>query len=666
MCSYAQYQIAGVQPSPDYACENGFGLSTVLRDEWGFTGWVGSDYGGSHATSDLLDGMDQEFLSNNLSPAVLKPLVDPTAPTFDPAYAGALDGAVTRILYQYQRFGRLDDRAYPAWAKTHVPPAPAPAPFDVQAGIVLARKLAAESAVLLKNTGGVLPLSGRTSVAVIGPTAAVLPAAAGTERSRGVGQRTTISPLDVLRAKAGRAVTYAPGIDRLGTTVPAAAFADGLTRTETDPSGAVVGTRVDPALTGDQSDLVKGNTYTWTGTVTVPADDTYTLWLRRPAGTLVGAPSGPNGGVNPGYQAGPFTGVFDSASLRVDGTDQPLRSVSTLHPNDYKGGPTLNGQYLGLNVAGAAVPLTPGAHRISITYATSAQAATNPTLELTWAPQGKDLAAAATAAKKADTAVVFVDDADTTTAAGDVSTLGPGQDALIRTVAAANPNTVVVLNTGAAVQMPWLRSVKGVLEMWFPGQEGGTATADLLLGRTNPSGKLPITFPVDNAHTPFAGHPERVSPMDGQITWSEGLQVGYRWYLANKVRPQFPFGYGLSYSSFRYDGLRVGQAHGRAVSVSFRVRNTGRVTGTEVPQAYLSLPIQAGEPSPRLVGFQRVSLRPGQSTTVRVTLDPSATDRPLSVWDTTRHAWRIVPGRYTVLVGASATDRRLTAGFAIR
>ena len=114
MCSYAKYQIAGLQQSPAYACENDFGLQDVLRTQFGFTGWVGSDYGASHATSDLLGGLDQEFLSNNLAPAALKPLVDPSSPTFDPAYATALDGAVARILYQYQRFGRLDDSSYPS------------------------------------------------------------------------------------------------------------------------------------------------------------------------------------------------------------------------------------------------------------------------------------------------------------------------------------------------------------------------------------------------------------------------------------------------------------------------------------------------------------------------------------------------------------------------
>ena len=674
MCSYAKYQVAGVQQTPAYACENAFGMQDVLRDQFGFIGWIGSDYGASHATSDLLVGLDQEFLSTNLAPAALRPLVDASSPTFDPAYAKALDEAVARILYQYQRFGRLDDSSYPGWAKTHVRPAPAPAPFNEQAGIELARRLAEQSAVLLKNDERVLPLSrhGGSPVAVIGPTADVLPAAPGTERSRGVGQRNTISPLDVLRQQLGNArISYAPGIDRVGTTVPASAFSTtpggpaGLTRTTTASDGTVIGTQVDARLADDQTDLVKGNTYTWTGYVNVPSADTWTLWLQRPAGTLVGSTTGPNGGVNPGYQAGPFTGVFDSASLTVDGTAAPLTSVSTLHPNDYKGGPTLNGQYLGLTTVGAALTLTPGEHQIAVKYATSAKAATAPTMRLSWAPQQHDVDAAVAAAAGARTAVVFVDDANTSTPAGDVGTLGPGQDNLIENVAAVNPNTVVVLNTGAGVLMPWLGQVKGVLEMWFPGQEGGTATANLLVGKVSPSGRLPITFPADNASTPFAGHPERVTGVNGQIVWSEGMQMGYRWYLANHVRPLFPFGFGLSYSSFAYSGLKVNGPTGHAgvIKVSCRVRNTGGVTATEVPQLYLTLPAAAAEPSQRLVGFDRVTLNPGQSRTIQLRIDAASTQRPLSFWDTTTHAWRIPTGDFGVLVGASVTDIRLTGSF---
>jgi beta-glucosidase len=678
MCSYAKYQIIGAQSSPAYACENTLGLKDLVRNQFGFKGWIGSDYGGSHATSDLLAGLDQEFLSANLTPAALKPLVDPASPTYNPAYAAALDSAVARILYQYQRFGRLDDRSYPAYAKTGVPTLPAPNGLDEQAGIAVARRLAEESAVLLKNDHQALPLkrSKGSSIAVIGPTAALLPAAAGSERSRGFGSRNTISPLAVLRQKAGAAtVTYAPGIDRLGTTIPAAAFSTapagppGLTRTTTDPACNVVGTQVDAQLAGNQTGLVKANTYTWTGYLDVPAADTYTLWLQRPAGTVVGNPNGPNAGVNPGYRAGPFTGVFDTVSLSIDGAAQTLNPVSTIQANTYPGGPTLNGQYLGLNTVGAVLPLTPGPHKITLSYTPPAKVATAPTFRLTWAAQQKDLNAASAAAAKADTAVVFVDDADTSTTAGDVSTLGAGQDALIERIAAANPNTVVVLNTNAAVQMPWLASVRSVLEMWFPGQEGGTATADLLYGRADPAGKLPITFPVDNSATPFAGHPERATGTNGSIVWSEGLEMGYRWYLANGVRPQFPFGFGLSYTSFAFSDLRVAKPQRGAsgkITVSFRVRNTGRVTGAEVPQLYLTLPASADEPSRRLANFDRVTLRPHESTRVELTIDPGSTDRPLSFWDSGSHAWRVLTGQYQVAVGSSATDAPLSGAFTVR
>jgi beta-glucosidase len=672
MCSYAKYQVSGVQSAPAYACVNTFGLQDLLRQQYGFKGWVGSDYGGSHATSDLTLGLDQEFLSNNFAPAALRPLVDPTSPSYDPAYAQALDGAVARILYQYQRFGRLDDSGYPAYAKTHVKKAPTPGASDERAGIALARNLAEETAVLLKNESQALPMrrTGHSSVAVIGPTAALMPAAPTNERSRGVGRRNLISPLRALKDGAGPAhVTYAPGIDRLGSVVPTAALttspggSPGLTRITKDPSGTVVGTQVDPQLAGDQTDLVKGNSYTWTGTVNVPADDTYTLWLQRPAGTVVGHADGPNAGVNPGYRAGPFTGVFDTVGLSVDGTSRSLSPVSTILANTYPGGPTLNGQYLGLNTVGSAVPLSAGPHQITLSYAPNAKAATAPTFRLTWAAQQKDLADAVKAASRADTAVVFVDDADTVTAAGDVSTLGPGQDELIEKVAAANPNTVVVLNTNAAVQMPWLASVKSVVEMWYPGQEGGTATANLLYGKANPSGKLPITFPVDN-QTPFAGHPERARPTDGSIVWSEGLEMGYRWYLANSVPAQYPFGFGKSYTRFSYSKLHLTKAGSRGeIRVSFQVRNVGGVSGTEVPQLYLALPPGSGEPSKRLANFDRISLRPGQATTVRLALDPSSADRPLSLWDTSTHDWRTPSGRFTVSVGSSVTDTPLIGSF---
>lgn len=672
MCSYANYQIANVEAQPDYACENSYGLNDILKTQWGFKGFVTSDYGGSHATSDILDGLDQEFATSNLTADKLKPLVDPASATYDQAYADALRTADARILYQYQRFGLLDDRTYPATAKTGVTPrTPSPADGRVNeaAGIKAARELAEETGVLLKNDGRTLPLkrTRKSTIAVVGPTADLMPAAPNGERSRGFGQRNTISPLDVLRQDAGNAtVSYAPGIDRIGTTVPATALSTtaanttpGLTRVETDATGAVISTQVDATLPGKQAGLVKGHTYTWTGYLNTPAADTYQLWLQRPAGAVTGNPAGYNKGVNPGLQQGGGRGAAVNTTLAVDGTTQTLTSPSTILQNTYPNGPTVNGQYLGLDNGGSALDLSKGPHQIKITYTPAANTAAAPGFRFAWAAQNADLKAAVATAKKADTAVVFVDDGGATTTAGDVGTLGPNQDALVAAVAKANPNTVVVLNSDGAVLMPWLRDVRSVLEMWYPGQEGGTATADLLYGEANPGGKLPITFPASNDATPFAGHPERSVGENGEIRWSEGLDMGYRWYVDHGVKPLFPFGFGLSYSKFSLNKLAVTPAGNGQVSVAVTVRNTGKKAGATVAQVYVgtakSLPTSIQQTKRTLVQFKRVSLAPGASQRLTMTISK----RQLSAWDTRSQKWLLGTGQRTVLVGTSVTSTPL-------
>jgi beta-glucosidase len=669
MCSYATFQVTPLESKPDYACSNSGALNTVLKGQWNFKGWVTSDYTASKATSDLLAGMDQEFITANLSPAKLKPLVDPASAAYDKTYATALDASVARILYQYQRFGLLDDSGYPRSAKTHVKPIrKAPAKVDKSAGIATGRELAEEAAVLLKNDD-VLPLSGKGGVALIGPTADLLPSSPGGERARGFGDRNGISPYDAVRAKIGSRAVLTPGLDRVGTTVPATALttpegAPGLTRTEKNASGTVIGTKVDATLSGDQTDLTRGNTYTWDGYIDVATADTYNLWLQRPIGTSSGNPTAYNKGVNPGLAQGPGTGETGTLSLSVDGSTRTLTQPSTILPNTYPNGPTVNGQYLGLTNAGAKLQLEPGKHRIAFTYTPAADTAANPTLRFAWSPVQAGIKAAATAAAKAPTAVVFVDDANTTTTAGDVGTLGADQDDLIRAVAAANPNTVVVLNTGGPVKMPWLDSVKGVLEMWYPGQEGGTATADLLFGTVNPGGRLPITFP--NSTTPFTGHPERSVGQDGKITWSEGLQSGYRWYTSQNVAPLYPFGYGLSYTTFAYSGLRATTARDGGLDVRLTVRNTGHRAGAAVPQVYLGpspdLPSSIQQVKRKLAGFDRITLPPGASRTV--TLHIAARD--LSSWSTAKQTWVRGTGDRTVQAGASSTDLPLTTTVRIR
>jgi len=669
MCSYATFQITPLESRPDYACSNSGALNTILKGQWGFKGWVTSDYGGSKATSDLLAGMDQEFATANLTSAKLKPLVDPASATYDKAYATALDESVARIVYQYQRFGLLDDSAYPRRAKTGVRPiSKAPAAVNKNAGIATSRQLAGESAVLLKNNGA-LPLDTRDSVALIGPTADLLPSSPGGERSRGYGDRNTISPYDAVKQIAGNRATLSPGLDRVGTVVPSTALTTeagtaGLTRTETDAAGNPLGTKVDASLSGDQADLTRGNSYTWDGYVEVPATDSYNLWLQRPIGTVTSNTGGYNKGINPGLAQGRNSGATGTVTLTVDGAAQTLAAPSTILPNTYPNGPTVNGQYLGLTNVGTKLQLGPGKHKINLSYKPAADMAAAPTLRLSWAPVRAGIDAAAKAGAKAKTAVVFVDDANTTTTAGEVGTLGADQDALIQAVAAANPNTVVVLNTGGAVKMPWLGSVKGVVELWYPGQEGGTATADVLYGKVDPAGKLPMTFPGDS--TPFTGHPERAVGMDGIITWSEGLESGYRWYVDKGVQPTFPFGYGLSYTTFGYSNLRTSPAKDGGLDIQVTVRNTGRREGAAVPQVYLGsspdLPASFQQVERKLVQFDRVELQPGASRTVTLHIDA----RDLSAWSVTGQKWMRGTGNRTVYAGSSATDLPLTTTVRVR
>jgi beta-glucosidase len=225
---------------------------------------------------------------------------------------------------------------------------------------------------------------------------------------------------------------------------------------------------------------------------------------------------------------------------------------------------------------------------------------------------------------------------------------------MIEQVAAANPNSVVVLETGGPVLTPWRDKVAGLVEAWYPGEQGGTAIAHVLFGDADPGGRLPATFPREEGDIPTAGDPEKYPGVAENVKYKEGVLVGYRWYDANNITPAFPFGYGLSYTSFDYRNLRV-----TPTSVSFDVKNTGTRAGSDVPQVYLGLPSQPGvvEPPKMLKGFQRVTLAPGQ--TQRVTLP--VTTRDLSYWNTSANGWRVAPGCVSVMVGHSSRDIALTS-----
>lgn len=240
------------------------------------------------------------------------------------------------------------------------------------------------------------------------------------------------------------------------------------------------------------------------------------------------------------------------------------------------------------------------------------------------------------------------------------------QDALVSAVAAANPHTIVVIESGSAIVMPWFGQVSAVLEAWYPGQSGGPAIADLLFGKANPSGKLPITFPASVSQLPrpsIPQPPDNTTPFP--VNYSEGFNVGYKWFDANGLTPLFPFGFGLSYTTFSITGAaltnNLSAATNPNLQVTFTLTNTGRVAGAEVAQVYLGLPASTGEPPHRLVGWKKVTLQPGAAQSVTIEIDANDSSHPLSIWNTGSGAWQMPSGQYTVYLG-DADANLTTAG----
>jgi beta-glucosidase len=347
----------------------------------------------------------------------------------------------------------------------------------------------------------------------------------------------------------------------------------------------------------------------YTGTLTAPETGTYVLALKNPCG------------------------CYTPTTLSVDG-QQILVNPGTPPVSTYSASVQLQaGQAYAIQISGDSANFSWG---------------TPPAL----AP---DINAAVAAAKSASTAVVVVSD-DTETEAADRPglSLPSAQNELISAVAAANPRTVVVIDAGAPVTMPWLSQVAAVVDAWYPGESNGTALASVLYGQTDPSGHLPVTFPRDLSQVP-ASTPAQFPGVNGTVQYSEGLDVGYRWYDAQAITPLFPFGFGLSYTTFRFSNLRATPANVRnrgtaRVGVSARITNTGYVSGTDVVQLYLGDPAAAGEPPRQLKGFSKVSLRPGQSAVVRFTLDA----HDLSYWSDAANRWVIAGGGFGVYVGDSS------------
>ena len=488
MCSYNRI-------NGDYACENDYTLNQVLKRDWGFKGFVLSDWGGTHSTvKAALAGLDMDqpgddnFFSDPLKQAVLAGTV-PQA---------RLDDMVHRIVRSMFAAGVIDQ-----------PPMPRSV-VDPFRGRDDAQSIEEESLVLLKNAGGILPLSAAKvrSIAVIGGHADVGVLSGG-----------------------GSAQVDSPG-----------------------------GNAVDPKMGAS-------------------------VW-----GKAVYFPSSPLRYIR--EQAAP------DAHIAYDAGTDP-----------------------------AAAAKTAASAQLAIVFVTQ------------WMSEGQDSA---------------------------TLSLPDQQDALVAAVAAANPNTIVVLENGGPVSMPWAANVKGILESWYPGIGGGQAIANILFGRVNPSGKLPVTFAATEADLPHpqvtgltprtgnngadaggARNQARNFPVDYNV---EGMAVGYRWFQEKNKQPLFAFGFGLSYTHFVYSDL--GFMRSATIYVTFTLRNTGAQAGDEIAQVYVTLPASAGEPFRKLAGWKRVSLAPGASQTVTIPLDQLC----LSIYSPTDDKWTRPTGDFLFEVGGSSAD----------
>ena len=652
MCSYNE--INGAQ-----SCANSGTLTTILRDELGFKGFVTSDWGATHATTDLNAGQDMEMPGGGgPAGASLPTYFTKSAIKADIANGTIKESTITlavgRILYEYDRFGLLSGKS-----KHTVTPEPTAADERV------VQQTGEDAATLLQNNGSALPLSSTalSSLALIGPGAGqIIATDGGGEKSGGILSQQ-VSPVTALKEDdPGASITYAAADDMTGTPVPASALSHdgkpGLVQTSTKTKTTKVISQLD--FTNASKDaLPAGSAYTWAGTLTAPSTGEYWLnvqSLGATAGLTVDGKLLATAGA--GFGTAPRYGVVHA----TDGNG-PL--------------PTTDG----LANARTEIKLTAGTHTLSVTD-TPDVSGSSVQVRLDWVTpvqQQANTAAAVAAGKKASTAVVFA----WADEGSDLSSpLPEGQDQLIEDVAKANPDTIVVLNTGEPIAMPWLNQVKSVLEMWYPGDRGGYATASVLLGQTDPGGKLPFTWPTsvsqEVAHQPST-HPERTSDgvdSSGKLcaatlgpptaaptcttTYSEGLDIGYRFFDATGETPLYPFGYGLSYTSFGYSNLRVTRAKGGGLNVSFRLTNTGSTAGAEVSQVYLGAPDKkpAGAQfvDKALAGYARTTLQPGQSETVTVNVP----ERQLQYWSTAASSWKTATGTRSLYVSTSERTDQLS------
>lgn len=607
-----------------FTSEHNWLLTTVLRNEWGYDGIVMSDWFGSHSTVETVNaGLDLEMPG---------PARDRGQKLVDAVNAGEvsieiLDKRVTAMLRLMERVGSLDDH------RPHAEQA-----NDRPEHRALIRRAGAEAAVLLRNNGA-LPLKPESRIAVIGPNAKRAQIMGGGSAQLNAHYR--VSPWEGLVAQLGEdQLTYAVGCgnDRFEPLLRGTLTVEYFDNEKLSGAPVHIGTQEDAQAF-------------WIGNVAEGKVDPLHFSARIRA-TYTPEKSGTHRvGI---YSAG-FTKVFVDGKLVADAWTNWTKGRTFFEE--------------GCDEVVGTIDLEAGrSYDVTIEFATKDFA----TLGLAafacgiGLPLGDaDIAEAVHAARNADVAVVFIGrNGEWDTEGSDLPGIElPGrQNELVAAVAQANPNTVVVLQTGGPVEMPWINSVRSVLQAWYPGQEAGNAIADVLTGAAEPGGRLPQTFPVRWADNPAHSQDREVYPgLEGKVRYEEGIFVGYRHYDRLGMTPLYPFGFGLGYTSFALGDLTVDDTRFEAdgeVTATLAVTNTGERAGSTVVQLYVSdTESSSPRPAKELKAFAKVALEPGESCQVTLKLDA----RSFAFFRTEAKHWLVESGDFTLRVGQSSADLPLTA-----
>jgi beta-glucosidase len=631
----------------EYSCQNAETLRTVLKGRIAFTGFVLTDFGAIHDTlAALRGGTDMETGTTTVYDGALLAAVQNGQ-----ASLADVNEACLRILRTMFRTG-VFDRSY------------TPSPIPVAAHAAVARQTEEQAITLLKNSGGTLPIRGSTrSVTLVGADANILAAPSGAPWVSPTRQTPVLQGI-LARAAPGATVQWVAGNDPV----------NGANMLETADMTAVPSSVLTPSSgTGTGLTASYWTNDNFQGPPSVIRTDaqvkfdvgflsTFGSWAGRTSQVPI-PPAGAASAVWEGTLTAPANGSY---TLNLSGWGDATLALAGQTV-------TMTGANGVLSSVDLAATLAAGqSYPIRITYrADHPFSGLEPgTLLLQWKTTAEALSpairAAAAAAAHSDVAIVYVRTYESEQRDRRSLKLPESADQLIAAVRAANPHTVVVLANSGPVTMPWLGSVPSVVEMYFGGQEQGAALARVLWGDVNPSGKLTVTYPRgETAVPPTLRNPlENFATLD--VVYGEGVNVGYKGYARYGVQPLFPFGYGLSYTTFGYSGLSISAPNPASapIHVRFTVRNTGTRAGAEAAQVYLQLPSATGEPT-RLVGFAKVTVAAGGTSQVDVTIDTSAPTHPLGWYDPTADRWRITPGTYRVEVGSSSRQILLTGSFTV-